>query len=316
MNNYKKSTGFALPTVLMTSVIMLAVLAAAVASSVSIRNALQDQHYNRMARQAADSGYSYAQSCIDKNGGEVTWTNNNPLRPNTNCEGLVQEDLSSYVLDTDEVRTYFTVGLSAGAIDSQGFVEALRSSDGVAWKFWSANKAYASSHDVGSTPVGTSIEGYWTTAPEGYLLEDGSAVSRSEYSELFGVIGTTFGSGNGSTTFNVPNSQGRVQVAVNSSDSEYNTLGETGGAKTHTHPLSAAAWARIGFNETNAYFGYDGTSAIQYGAGSWVASTRFYNSESGRDTNTTYIEGAELDGFTNSSSSLQPYIAVNRAIKY
>ncbi|MBP3687012.1 MAG: tail fiber protein [Alphaproteobacteria bacterium] len=42
------------------------------------------------------------------------------------------------------------------------------------------------------------------TPPEGYLLCDGSAVSRTTYSELFKVIGTTFGAGNGSTTFNLP----------------------------------------------------------------------------------------------------------------
>jgi microcystin-dependent protein len=41
--------------------------------------------------------------------------------------------------------------------------------------------------------------------PEGYLFCDGSAVSRETYADLFAVIGTTYGSGNGSTTFNVPN---------------------------------------------------------------------------------------------------------------
>ena len=44
-----------------------------------------------------------------------------------------------------------------------------------------------------------------STLPEGWLLCDGSAVSRTAYARLFGVIGTTYGSGDGSTTFNLPN---------------------------------------------------------------------------------------------------------------
>lgn len=47
-----------------------------------------------------------------------------------------------------------------------------------------------------------------STAPKGWLLCDGSIVNRSVYSDLFGIIGTTYGVGNGSTTFNLPNTQG------------------------------------------------------------------------------------------------------------
>ena len=47
------------------------------------------------------------------------------------------------------------------------------------------------------------------TTPTGYLLCDGSAISRTDYAELFGVIGTTYGTGDGSTTFNLPNLIGR-----------------------------------------------------------------------------------------------------------
>jgi len=46
------------------------------------------------------------------------------------------------------------------------------------------------------------------TAPSGFLVCDGSQVSRTTYASLFGVIGTTFGIGNGTTTFNLPNTQG------------------------------------------------------------------------------------------------------------
>ncbi|MDO5562507.1 MAG: phage tail protein, partial [Synergistaceae bacterium] len=44
--------------------------------------------------------------------------------------------------------------------------------------------------------------------PEGYLVANGAAVSRSAYPELFAVIGTVFGAGDGSTTFNLPNASG------------------------------------------------------------------------------------------------------------
>jgi microcystin-dependent protein len=56
----------------------------------------------------------------------------------------------------------------------------------------------------------------WTTAsaPTGYLLCNGAAVSRSTYTSLFAVIGTTYGAGNGSTTFNVPDFRGRVPAGV------------------------------------------------------------------------------------------------------
>jgi len=53
-----------------------------------------------------------------------------------------------------------------------------------------------------------------SSAPSGWLLCDGSAVSRTTYSSLYLVVGTTYGAGNGSTTFNVPNLQGRVVIGV------------------------------------------------------------------------------------------------------
>ena len=73
----------------------------------------------------------------------------------------------------------------------------------------------------------------WTkaTAPAGYLLCDGSAVSRSTYAELFGVIASTYGGGDGSTTFNVPQLQGKLPQGYDGNT--YNLAG-TGGANTVT----------------------------------------------------------------------------------
>ena len=67
------------------------------------------------------------------------------------------------------------------------------------------------------------------TAPTGWLLCDGSAVSRTTYADLFAIIGTTFGVGNGSTTFNLPDLRDRFVVGAGTS---YNN-NDTGGEATH-----------------------------------------------------------------------------------
>ena len=61
-----------------------------------------------------------------------------------------------------------------------------------------------------ATPVGTVLDFMGSTIPQGYLLCNGQEVSRTTYARLFAVIGTLYGSGNGSTTFNVPDFRDRV----------------------------------------------------------------------------------------------------------
>ena len=61
-------------------------------------------------------------------------------------------------------------------------------------------------------PVGCVIPFAGAAAPTGWLLCQGQAVSRTTYAQLFSVIGTTYGSGDGSTTFNLPDMRGRVAV--------------------------------------------------------------------------------------------------------
>ncbi len=72
------------------------------------------------------------------------------------------------------------------------------------------------------------------TLPTGWLACDGSAVSRTTYPTLFAAIGTTWGAGNGSSTFNLPDLRGRTPVGSGQGTSLTNrTLGGTGGAETH-----------------------------------------------------------------------------------
>src|SRR5215831_373279 len=67
---------------------------------------------------------------------------------------------------------------------------------------------------IGGVPTGCVLEFAGSAAPSGFLLCDGSAVSRSIYATLFGIISTTYGVGDGSSTFNVPDVRGRVIVGV------------------------------------------------------------------------------------------------------
>lgn len=75
-------------------------------------------------------------------------------------------------------------------------------------------------------PVGSVFWLATQTAPEGYLICDGSAVSRTEYADLFAAIGTTFGTGDGSTTFALPNLQAAFIRGAGSQNGYSATFGQ------------------------------------------------------------------------------------------
>lgn len=90
--------------------------------------------------------------------------------------------------------------------------------------------------------------------PSWGLLCDGRAVSRTVYRDLFSVIGTLWGTGDGSTTFNLPDFRGRVPVGYNAGDTLFNAVGKVGGSKnavvithhhdiTHDHPAANTSMA-------------------------------------------------------------------------
>lgn len=102
-----------------------------------------------------------------------------------------------------------------------------------------------------STPVGGGMDFWGTTAPAGWIFPYGQAVNRVTYAALFAVMGTTYGAGDGSTTFNLPDKRDRASFAkgdmggtpanriTNQSGGwEGDNLGAAGGAQTHT--LTAA----------------------------------------------------------------------------
>ena len=109
-----------------------------------------------------------------------------------------------------------------------------------------------------------------STAPAGWLLRDGAAVSRTTYAALFIAIGTTYGSGDGSTTFNVPDARGRVDAGIDSGTNRIPgyVLGTAGGSASQTVfqnrlpnvvlSVSASGSAAVVSNETNVGIGLGG----------------------------------------------------------
>lgn len=138
-------------------------------------------------------------------------------------------------------------------------------------------------------PIGTVLPYTNETAPENWLICDGSEVSRTEYNHLFAVIGITFGEGDGSTTFNLPNLKGKILVGFDATDTDFNKIAKTGGKKTHTHTYS------------HQYSG---------GYAKLIAGSKY---TSGGNDEQDAVSTAKST--TDSSSNLQPYVVTNYIIK-
>lgn len=165
---------------------------------------------------------------------------------------------------------------------------------------------------IDSLPVGSGMDYYGTIAPTGYLFADGSAISRTEYAELFAIIGTTYGAGNGSTTFNLPDKRSRVSVMKDSGT--FATLGGKGGAETvtlttaqmpsHTHIQNAHT-----HNITGRFGATSGTNNATFAIGS-TSNTTNYTHASG---STTAVN--QNTGGGEAHNNLQPYLVCNYIIK-
>lgn len=131
------------------------------------------------------------------------------------------------------------------------------------------------------------------TAPAGTLLCDGAAVSRTTYARLFAAIGTTWGTGDGSTTFNLPNLGGRTLIGKNGTY----VLGTTGGAATHT--LTTSEIPNI---PTNLFTSSSGGA----GQGGGVA----YSPNCSGPNYTT------IGGGGQAHNNMQPYAAISYIIVY
>ena len=142
-------------------------------------------------------------------------------------------------------------------------------------------------------PIGSMMPYGSTTIPENWLLCNGQAVSRTTYSDLFAVIGTSYGDGDGSTTFNLPDKQGRVSVGLSSSETEFNLLGKKDGAKKHTLTIDEMPSHTHGVPQSHPY---------NYSSDSHYTLVR-----QSYDHSTEYNVDTSETGGGQSHNNLQPY---------
>ena len=162
------------------------------------------------------------------------------------------------------------------------------------------SRAYADSKIITGT-----VQAYaGNMLPNGWLLCDGSAINRADYADLFNAIGVIYGAGDGSTTFNLPNMNGRVAIGsgigtdVNSTSKTF-TLGDSNGEYTHQLTINEMPAHKHTFN---SWYGANGANGHPCGIadGTYGSSTMDMNNTGG-------------DAYHN---NIQPYTVLRYIIKY
>jgi microcystin-dependent protein len=168
---------------------------------------------------------------------------------------------------------------------------------------------------LGTIPIGGLMQYAASTDPvdnDGvtrWLICDGRAINRGTYGTLFGRVGTTYGSGDGSTTFNIPDLRGRVPVGADSGGAHlpvnHPALGASGGEENHT--LSTTEMPSHSHTLTGSHY-VTNIAAQTYVVSTGSGNSLFYGA--------TYSTGpTDNAGGGGAHNNLQPYLAVNHIIR-
>lgn len=158
------------------------------------------------------------------------------------------------------------------------------------------------------SPAGAITMFAGSTLPSGWLDCTGAAVSRSTYAALFSAIGTTYGVGDGVSTFNLPNMVGRVPVGQGTG---YPTLGASGGAATQAYSLGG------GTGSAALNWGSAGEIKMNRGGPGFTANVRTTSATAVPLVGDTTVQGSgtTLAGTTAADNNMQPYLVLKYIIR-
>ena len=166
-------------------------------------------------------------------------------------------------------------------------------------------QAYIDEQLAINVPVGC-VQAYaGNTLPNGWLLCDGSAVSRTQYSRLFGVIGTTYGSGDGTDTFNLPDLVDKFIQGNSVAGTEHSAGLPNITGKLQVKTNSGGYYA--GFYSFDAFYGTGGVGNNMATAGGEM---------SGTNVTTNFDASRSSSIYGNSSTVQPPSVTMRYIIKY
>lgn len=180
---------------------------------------------------------------------------------------------------------------------------------------WIVMGKFSGNSNTSDTPSGAILQFAGSSAPANWLLCNGALVSRTTYANLFTAIGTTYGAGDGSTTFKLPDLRGRVPIGAGQGSGLTNrTLASSSGAETHT--LSTSEIPSHSHNG-KVYVGASGSiSPVTDNIGNHIwHENSGHTSSSSTSFDLTGVMRSYNTGGGGSHNNMQPYLVVNHIIK-
>lgn len=285
------------------------------------------------------TGMGYFKFAIVNAAGTNVWTNDNTKK---NEIGEPDSGVAVNVIDG-----VYSVSLGGSSPSMTAISPGIFTESNLALRIWFRHTSEAPwqqlspDHALSSVPYAFSaamsgppglVQGYaGASAPAGWLLCDGSQVSRTTYAALYAVTGDTYGAGDGSTTFNLPDLRGRVPMGADgsadrlpSNDALGNAAGQAAVNLAHTHPTGNCTLTvnqipahshqqRFNSNQTATGGGWNVGGMSSSGGDSAGLAQQFTVSVGGGQA---HNHGDTSSGLSSTQSVLNPYQVINYIIKY